>query len=141
MAKLKTTPNNFSVSAFIDSIEPEWKRNDARELLNLMGRITGMEPVMWGDSIVGFGKYTYVYDSGRSGEWMLTGFSPRKQALTIYIMSGFKELQDLLAKLGNFRSSVSCLYIKRLSDVNMDVLEEIIVKSIQIIKKRYEAYN
>ena len=141
MAEPKTIPNNQSVEAFIDSVEPETKRDDAGEILNLMKKITGEKPAMWRPSIVGFGKYKYVYESGRAGDWMLTGFSPRKQALTLYLMSGYEKLGGLLEKLGKYKNSVSCLYIKRLSDIDMNVLEEMIRESIKIIKKRYEKYN
>ena len=106
-----------------------------------MKKVTGEEPVMWGSSIVGFGKYKYVYESGREGEWMLTGFSPRKQAMTLYLMSGYEKMDDLMQKLGKYKSSVSCLYIKRLSDIDLDVLEEMVRKSVEIIKKRYAEYN
>jgi hypothetical protein len=141
MSDLKTQPNNQSVDAFIDSVEPEWKRDDAREILKLMQKVSGEKPVMWGPSIVGFGKYHYVYESGREGDWMLTGFSPRKQSLTIYLMSGYAEMDQLLNKLGKHKHSVSCLYIKRLSDIDMDVLEEMIRTSIDIIKEKYAEHN
>ena len=141
MSDLKTQPNNQSVEAFLDTIEPESKRDDAREVLKLMKKVSGEDPVMWGDSIVGFGKYHYVYESGREGDWMLTGFSPRKQSLTLYLMSGYAEMDQLLKKLGKYKHSVSCLYIKRLSDIDMNVLEEMIRISIDIIKKRYAEFN
>ncbi|WP_424961892.1 DUF1801 domain-containing protein [Ekhidna sp.] len=141
MAELKTQPNDLDVEEFISAIEPEWKRDDAWEVLKLMKNITGEEPVMWGPSIVGFGKYKYVYESGREGEWMLTGFSPRKQAMTLYLMSGYDKMGELMQKLGKYKSSVSCLYIKRLSDIDLEVLEEMTRKSVEIIKKRYAEYN
>lgn len=141
MAELKTQPNDLDVESFINTIEPESKRDDAWEVLKLMKKVTGEEPVMWGSSIVGFGKYKYVYESGREGEWMLTGFSPRKQAMTLYLMSGYEKMDDLMQKLGKYKSSVSCLYIKRLSDIDLDVLEEMVRKSVEIIKKRYAEYN
>ncbi|SNT12876.1 protein of unknown function (DU1801) [Ekhidna lutea] len=141
MSDVKTQPTDQSVDAFIDSIEPESKRDDAREVLKLMKKVSGEDPIMWGDSIVGFGKYHYVYESGREGDWMLTGFSPRKQSLTLYLMSGYEKMAELLQKLGKYKHSVSCLYIKRLSDIDMDVLEEMIRTSIEIIKKRYAEHN
>lgn len=141
MSEPKTTPNKLRVDEFLNAVEPESKRDDARVVLQLMKKITGEEPVMWGPSIVGFGKYRYVYESGREGDWMLTGFSPRKQALTLYLMSGYDKMPDLLEKLGKVKTSVSCLYVKRLSDIDMNVLEEMIRKSIEIVKKRYEDYN
>lgn len=141
MSDLKTQPNDQSVEAFMDSIEPEWKRDDAWEVLKLMQKVSGEKPVMWGSSIVGFGKYHYVYESGREGDWMLTGFSPRKQSLTLYLMSGYEKMDQLLKKVGKHKTSVSCLYVKRLSDIDMEVLEEMIRTSIEIIKKRYADYN
>lgn len=141
MAELKTQPNDLDVEEFMNSIEPERKRADATEVLKLMKKVTGEKPVMWGPSIVGFGKYKYVYESGREGEWMLTGFSPRKQAMTLYLMSGYDKMGDLMEKLGKYKNSVSCLYIKHLADVDMDVLEEMVRKSVEIIKKRYAEYN
>ncbi|MEP0986583.1 DUF1801 domain-containing protein [Ekhidna sp.] len=141
MAELKTKPNNLSVEAFIDSIEPEWKRDDARELLKLITKISGEKPVMWGDSIVGFGNYHYKYDSGREGDWFLAGFSPRKTSMTIYVMGGFEGQEELLEKLGKHKKSVGCLYIKKLADINLGILEKMTEKSIEMLKKRYADYN
>lgn len=141
MAELKTQPNNQSVTAFIDSVEPEWKRDDARKILKLMQKISGEEPVMWGSAIVGFGKYHYKYESGREGDWFLTGFSPRKTSLTIYMMAGYKGQDELLEKLGKYKKSVGCLYIKKLEDVDLKILEEMTKKSIQSLKERYAEYN
>ena len=141
MADLKTAPNEQSVETFIDSVEPEWKRDDAREILSLIGRITGEDPVMWGDSIVGFGNYHYKYESGREGDWFLAGFSPRKQSTTIYMMGGFDGQDEMLEKLGKHKKSVGCLYIKKLADVDMSTLEKMIKKSVDTLKKRYAEYN
>ncbi|WP_421763063.1 DUF1801 domain-containing protein [Ekhidna sp.] len=141
MAELKTKPNNLSVEAFIDSIEPEWKRDDARELLKLITKISGEKPVMWGDSIVGFGNYHYKYDSGREGDWFLAGFSPRKTSMTIYVMGGFEGQEALLGKLGKHKKSVGCLYIKKLADIDLGILEKMTEKSIEMLKKRYADYN
>jgi len=99
-----------------------------------MKKITGEEPVMWGSSIIGFGNYTYKYASGREGDWMLTGFSPRKQALTLYIMSGFDAYEGLLGKLGKFKTGKSCLYVKKMEDVDQDVLEELVKQSVDHMK-------
>ncbi|MCA6073700.1 DUF1801 domain-containing protein [Fulvivirga sedimenti] len=134
---LKTTPNDGSVKEFIGSVVDPEKRADAEVLLKLMKQITGSKPVMWGDSIVGFGKYHYVYASGREGDWFLTGFSPRKQNLTIYIMDGFSKYERQLKKLGKSKNSVSCLYVKRLSDIDIDVLEVILRESVADLKKKY----
>ncbi len=94
---------------------------------------------MWGTSIVGFGTYHYKYASGREGDWMLTGFSPRKQALTLYIMAGFEKYQELMDQLGTFKTGKSCLYVKRLSDINLDVLEELVRESVRYMKTQYPA--
>ncbi len=131
MAELKTKPTNQSVEVFLDSILDEQKRQDCLEILALMKRVTGAEPVMWGESIVGLGLYHYKYASGREGDWPLTGFSPRKQNLTIYITSGFDQFGELLKRLGKHKTSVSCLYIKRLADVDREVLEELVKLSVE----------
>ena len=141
MAELKTKPNQQNVETFIEVVEPEWKRDDARALLKLIQNITSEQPCMWGDSIIGFGNYHYKYDSGREGDWFLTGFSPRKQSTTIYIMGGFDGQEELLEKLGKHKKSVGCLYIKKLAEVDIHILEKIIRKSIETLKKRYEEYN
>ncbi len=137
MAKLKTAPNNLSVTEFLDSVEDEQKRTDSYTLLEKMGRISGAEAVMWGNSIVGFGRYQYKYKSGREGEWFLTGFSPRKNALTLYLMGGLDQQADLLAKLGKYKTGKGCLYIKRLSDVEESVLEEMITLGVNKLKEQY----
>ncbi len=131
MAELKTKPTNQSVEVFLDSILDEQKRQDCLEILALMKRVTGAEPVMWGESIVGLGLYHYKYASGREGDWPLTGFSPRKQNLTIYITSGFDQFGELLKRLGKHKTSVSCLYIKRLADVDREVLEQLVKLSVE----------
>lgn len=131
MAELKTKRNKNDVHAFIRSVEPEQRRKDAFAALALFESVTGEKPEMWGDSIIGFGSYHYKYASGREAEWMLTGFSPRKQNLTIYIMSGFDAFEPLLKKLGKYKTGKSCLYINRLADVDMDVLRELVRQSIK----------
>jgi hypothetical protein len=125
------------VNDFIRSVEDPKKRADAEILLKLMQEITGSNPVMWGDSIIGFGSYHYVYESGREGDWFLTGFSPRKQNMTIYIMDGFSKYERELEKLGKSKNSVSCLYVKRLSDINLEVLQGILRNSVADLKKKY----
>lgn len=134
MAELKTQPNEQSVEDFLNAVESETKRQDSFNILELMRQETGDEPIMWGDSIVGFGTYKYKYASGREGEWPVTGFSPRKQNLTLYIMSGFEEYDDLLKKLGKHSTGKSCLYIKKLEDVDQDVLRELVSKSVEHMK-------
>ena len=136
MAELKTKKNDGDVKAFIERVENETRRNDARKVLALMEEITGEKASMWGPSIIGFGSYHYKYASGREGDWMLTGFSPRKQSTTLYLMSGFTQLEPLLGKLGKHKTGKGCLYINKLEDVNENVLKELIEKSIQILKQR-----
>jgi hypothetical protein len=138
MAEPKTKPTGASVDDFIAGVDDEPRRADCRTLIELMSRVTGAEPVMWGPSIVGFGSYHYRYASGREGDWMVAGFSPRRRELTIYVMAGFEGAEALLARLGKHRtSSGSCLYIKRLSDVDLEVLEEIVRGSVETIRERY----
>ena len=141
MATPKTKPTEVSVESFLNAVEDESKRNDSFAILNIMKEITGEEPVMWGPSIVGFGNYHYKYASGTEGDWMLTGFSPRKQALTVYIMAGFSKYDELMSKLGKYKIGKSCLYIKRLSDVDEAVLRELVKSSIEAVKKRYSEWN
>ncbi len=129
MSELKTRVNDASVEGFLNTVENPQKRQDCFEILALMQEVTGEVPRMWGDSIVGFGSYHYKGASGREGDWMLTGFSPRKQNLTVYIMAGFQDSQVLLGKLGKHSTSVSCLYIKKLADVDKEVLKELISRS------------
>jgi hypothetical protein len=137
MAGSKTKPTGKSVRAFIDAIPDEKKRRDSRAILAMMKKAAGATPKMWGPGIVGFGSYHYKYASGREGDWPLTGFSPRKQALTLYIMPGFKRYDALLAKLGKFKTRKACLYIKRLEDVDTKVLETLITQSVRHMKKSH----
>ena len=131
MAELKTKLNDKSVIKFIKSVPDGKKRKDSLAILNMMKKITKEEPKMWGDSIIGFGTYHYKYASGREGDWFLTGFSPRKQNFSLYIMSGFKEYGKLLNKLGKHKTSKACLYIKSLDDIDTKILKEIITKSVK----------
>ncbi len=126
MAELKTKPNQADVNAFIDSIADARKRRDSFALLGMMKEITGAQPRMWGDSIVGFGTYHYRYASGREGDWFITGFSPRKQALTVYLMCDVSTQQPLLDKLGKYKIGKSCLYVKKLEDIDEAVLRKLI---------------
>jgi len=134
MSNLKTALNDGSVEDFLNSVEDEKKREDSNNILNLMQDITGEEPKMWGDSIVGFGSYHYKYASGREGDWFQTGFSPRKQNMTLYIMAGFDRYEELLAKLGKYKTGKSCLYVKKLEDVDQDVLRELVTQSVAYVK-------
>jgi hypothetical protein len=137
MAEPKTAPTGASVTTFIDGIEDTAKRRDARALVRLMRKVTQAAPRMWGPSIVGFGQYRYRYESGREGEWMLTGFSPRKRELSIYIMSGFAGHEELLDRLGPHRTGRSCLYVRRLADVDLHALEELVSRSVDHLRKTY----
>lgn len=130
MAELKTKLNDASVEAFLNTITDESKRQDAFTILAMMGEISGAEPKMWGTSIVGFGSYRYKYASGREGDWMQIGFSPRKQNLTIYIPGGMESYQATLAQLGKHSAGKGCLYIKRLQDVDLTVLRQLIATSM-----------
>ena len=132
---MKTTPNNRSVDAFLKTIADEKRREDCRTVAKVMKQVTKAKPKMWGDSIVGFGSYHYCYDSGREGDWFLTGFSPRKQALTLYIMSGFKRYETLMRKLGKHKTGKSCLYIKTLADIDLKVLKELIEESVKHVSQ------
>ena len=134
-AELKTKVNKASVTAFLNKVDDEQKRTDSFEILKLMKQVTKEEPKMWGSSIVGFGSYHYKSKSGREGDWMLTGFSPRKQNLTLYLMGGFDTHKDLLKKLGKFATSVGCLYIKRLDDVDKKVLKDLVAASVKRMKQ------
>ena len=136
MAELKTKRNDANVEDFINSVENEKRRADAFKVLNLMKRVTGEAPKMWGSSIVGFGSYSYTYASGRTGDWMQIGFSPRKQSLTLYIMDGFNNYDELLKQLGKHKTGKSCLYISKLEDVDMNILEELVRASVQHVKER-----
>lgn len=131
MAELKTKKTRESVKDFIDAIPDEQRRKDCRTLVKMMKDATGAQPRMWGPSIVGFGDYHYRYESGREGDWFVAGFSPRKQDLTLYLMSGFEGRQSLMEKLGKHKTGKACLYIKRLSDVDLGVLEKLIHTSVR----------
>ncbi len=137
MAELKTKRTKASVTAFINGIDDEGRRKDARELVRMMKRATGEKPTMFGTSIVGFGSYHYRYASGREGDWCVTGFSPRKTSLTLYIMPGFAKYTALLKKLGKHKTAKSCLYIKKLEDVDAAVLEKLVSRSVADIRKMY----
>lgn len=134
---VKNRQNDASVTAFLEALEPD-RRAECDQLCDLMSRATGAPPRMWGDSMVGFGSYHYVYASGRSGEWFITGFSPRKDKLSIYIMPGFSEFAELMSDLGRFKTGKSCLYIKKLSDVSPSRLEDLIARSVAVMESRYE---
>ena len=140
MAENKTKATKASVSDFINSIEDKEKRADVRKVAAMMRKATGKRAKMWGPSIVGYGTYHYTYASGREGEFMIAGFSPRKQALTVYFMAGFGGYDALMGKLGKYKTGKSCLYIKRLSDVDEKVLQKLIDSSVKYMRKNYETW-
>lgn len=130
MAELKTRRTDASVADFLAAIPDEGRRADCRAVADLMAGVTGAEAEMWGPAIVGFGRYHYRYASGREGDWFLAGFSPRKQNLTLYLMSGYDDHEALMACLGKHTIGKSCLYVKRLSDIDLDVLRELVTASV-----------
>ncbi len=135
MSGNKTKPTKKKVEDFLNSVENPQKRADSFKILEIMGEITGEKPVMWGDSIVGFGDYHYKYKSGREGDWFRIGFSPRKQNLTLYLMIGLHDnLKKELENLGKHKTGKGCLYINKLADINVDVLKTLIRKSDEGIK-------
>jgi len=131
VAELKTRPTDADVGAFLESVADERRRDDAKTVCRLMQEVTGEEPVLWGTSIVGFGSVRLRYASGRELDWPVTGLSPRKTATTVYLMDGFEERSDLLARLGPHSTGRSCLYLKRLSDVDLAVLRELVAESVR----------
>ena len=135
MAELKTQKNDADVEAFLDGIENAKRREDCRTVVALMADVTGEPPAMWGDSIIGFGSYHYRYPTGREGDWMATGVSPRKQSLTVYIQTGFDRHAELMERLGRFTTGKSCLYVKRLEDIDTDVLGDLIRDSYALVSK------
>ena len=135
MSEAKTRPTARGVEEFLAGIEDEGRREDSRAVAALMAEVTGAEPRMWGESIVGFGSYHYRYASGREGDWMLAGFSPRKANLTLYLSSGFEQQGELLARLGKHKLGKACLYLKRLDDVDRDTLRELIRRSVDEVER------
>ena len=134
-AEPKTKVNDASVTEFLNSVADQQKRNDCFEILKMMQQITKDEPKMWGSSMVGFGSYHYKGKSGREGDWLLIGFSPRKQALTLYLTGGFDTHAALLKKLGKFTTGMGCLYVKTLEDVDKKVLKELLQASVKRMKQ------
>ena len=136
MAEPKTRPTDASVDQFFDRIEDEERRADCRAIARMMGKATGRDAVMWGDAIVGFGRYNIVYANGKNADWPIIGFSPRKGDMTLYLMNDAKGLAALLPKLGKHKTSKACLYIKRLRDVDTKVLEQMIQLSVDGMKPK-----
>lgn len=137
----KTQVTAVRPANFLAGIEPERRREEGRELLAFFDRVTGLEAQMWGPSIIGYGRYRYTYESGRSGEFFLTGFSPRKSALTLYIMPGYRDMAGKLERLGKHKTGKSCLYINKLADVDMAVLEEIVTDGVAYMRAHYETFE
>jgi hypothetical protein len=137
MYELKTKINDGNVLEFLNKIEHKRRREDSFIVLDLMTQLTKEEPKMWGTSIIGFGTYSYTNRSGFSGEWMAIGFSPRKQNMTIYIMNGYDQYEELLSRLGKHKLAKSCLYINKLDDIDLAVLKEMIVHSFGYMTKNY----
>jgi hypothetical protein len=136
MAELKTKRTEASVERFLKNIKDERRRMDCIALVDIMRRITKSEPKMWGPSIVGFGSYHFVYESGREGDWFLTGFSPRKEALTLYVMSGFAQHGDAMKTLGKCKTGKGCLYVKALEDIHLPSLKKLLRESVTHLLNR-----
>lgn len=141
MATNKTTITSVDPAAFIASVENPVRRADAQTLLEMMSRVTGCAPKMWGPSIIGFGRYHYKYDSGHEGDAGLAGFSPRKANLVVYLVPGFDDIGERLAALGKHKIGKSCLYINKLADVDLAVLEEMIADSVGKVRRSYETWD
>ena len=137
MAENKTQPTKDSVSVFLNKIQDEPLREDCYAILEMMQQVSNLEPVLWGSAIIGFGKYHYVYESGREGDTVVIGFSPRKQNISIYLMGGLKIVEDELSKLGKYKTGKGCLYIKRLSDVNAEVLKKVFAKAFKDTTRKH----
>jgi hypothetical protein len=132
--ELKTKVNDASVLGFLDQIEDDRKKEESHRLLDLFTQITGEEPKMWGNSIIGFGSYHYKYASGQEGDWFKVGFSPRKQKFSLYLMSGFDNLEELLSKLGKHKTSKGCLYVNKLADIDIHILEKLVLESFHHLR-------
>lgn len=137
MADTKTKPTTQDVAEFLDGVENETRREDGRALLAMMQDVTGEEPRMWGPSMIGFGGYHYRYESGHEGDMFRVGFSPRKAELSVYLLPGAERYAELLARLGKHRMGKSCLYIRKLADVDMTVLRELVETSVAEMRRRY----
>lgn len=140
-AEMKTKPTEVSPADFVDAVDHPRRREDGLALLEFFNSLTGLPPKMWGPSIVGYGRYAYKYESGREGEFFLTGFSPRKSALTIYVMPGYRDMSEKLDRLGKHKLGKSCLYINKLADIDLDVLREIVEDGVSYMRKNYETWD
>jgi len=136
LAENKTKPTSANVVAFLNKIQSRQLRDDCLTILKMMQTVSKLEPVMWGSAIIGFGTYHYVYESGREGDTIVIGFSPRKQNISIYLMGGLKNVEDELSKLGKYKTGKGCLYIKSLSDVNLEILKKVFAKAFKEGKRK-----
>jgi hypothetical protein len=136
-AQNKTQKTDQDVREFLNTVEHDQRREDSLKVLEMMEKLTGMKAEMWGTSIVGFGDYHYKYESGREGDFFKVGFSPRKTSLTLYIMPGFGRYPELMERLGKYKTGKSCLYVKKLEDVDEEVLKELIVESVAYMSDKY----
>lgn len=139
MSGLKTAPTDQDVGAYLAGLEDERRRAETEQIVQMMGEVTGDPPVMWGDSIIGFGRYSYTNTKGRDFSWFLTGVAPRKQALSVYVMPGFDGMRAELEALGPHKIGRSCLYLRRLDKVDFAVLQDIVTASVEIMRQRYGA--
>ncbi len=137
----KTKPTSVSPLEFVEAVEHPVRKKDAKQLLELFARVTGFAPRMWGPSMIGYGRYHYRYESGREGDMLITGFSPRKSNLVIYIMPGYLDIDEKLRRLGKYKTGKSCLYINKLADIDVDVLAEIINYGVQYMRGKYETWE
>lgn len=137
MADLKTKISQASVDDFLDGIKNDQKRSDCKEIARMIEKAIGCKPKMWGPSIVGYGEYHFKYESGREGDWMRVGFAPRAQNISLYIMDGFGKYDELMSQLGKHKTGKSCLYIKRLSDIDRDILRQLIEGSLKHFEEKY----
>ncbi|MDA8747380.1 DUF1801 domain-containing protein [Litoreibacter sp.] len=137
----KTRPGPADVATFVADVKHDVRRADAEVLLELFGRVTGWAPQMWGPSIVGYGRYEYKYQSGREGEFIITGFSPRASYTSLYIMPGYQDMSDQLARLGKHKAGKSCININKLADVDLSVVEEIVRNGVEKMHANYTTFN
>ncbi|MDU8928872.1 DUF1801 domain-containing protein [Alisedimentitalea sp. MJ-SS2] len=138
MSENKTEPTDADVAAYLAQVEPQRRREDAEQLDEVFRRVTGFLPRLWGPSIIGYGRYHYRYDSGREGDFLATGFAPRKASLVIYIMPGYADFSEILGRLGKHRLGKSCLYINKMSDINKAILEELIRAGLEDLGRRWD---
>ncbi|MEL6246200.1 MAG: DUF1801 domain-containing protein [Pseudomonadota bacterium] len=143
MSKNKTAPTKVTPAEFIASVEHDIRRKDAEHLLDWFSEVTGLEPQMWGPSLIGYGRYHYKYDSGREGDMLMTGFSPRKANLVLYVMPGYRygEIKERLSRLGKHKLGKACLYVNKLADIDIDVLQEIIEDGVDYMRANYETFD